>query len=946
GGSGTLDINISGTASTASGVSSSANLSINSLALTVPLPITSGGTGSSTASAARSALGTNDANNITTGTLGVARLPTTGINDTGVFNWGTVDAYGRVTDAQDVSVGTIGTNNTSITITDTTTGSGTDTLMAFNIDGTTRAVFDDVGQLGVGTTDPQEKIHISGGNLRLTNTAGNVREVQLTTSATKRWSVGADAVAESATGLGSDFRIQRYDDAGTLTGTPLIISRATGGATFAGTVTATTLSTTNMLASTGTFSGNVSANLFIGTFSGTFLGIGGTVSIGTGTGSTNPRITGDASSGLASVATGSIAIVTSGAERLVVTSTGNVGVGTNTPGSTLDVKGTLRLSGSTSGYVGLTAAAAAGSTTFTLPSADGSPGHVLTTNGSGVLSWVATPTPTNLPTLTNSYIWVGNASNAAAAVAVSGDVTLVNTGAITIGTGAVTSTKILDGTIATADVADAAVTTPKLADASVTGAKILDATITGADLANSSVTTGKISATGTPSSSTFLRGDGAWEAPTVSASTTINLGTATGATNPQASGDATTGLASLAAGSVSIVTTGLERLRITSTGSVGIGITTPSYRLHVSGKAKGDAVVFASVVGAAIPAGNVGGSSSSGLPSLTNGYIWVGNASNAATAVAVSGDATITNTGAVTIATGAVTSAKILDATITAADVASDAVTTTKILDATITAADLANSSVTTGKISATGSATSSTFLRGDGAWATPGGGTITLGTTTGATNPQASGDATTGLASLASGAVSMVTSGAERLRITSTGNVGIGTATPSVRLQVNGNLESTGSMIHIRLNICPSGCSSYHALSSWVNVGAYGYSWNLGLNTNTSLFSHNGTGIITVSRAGLYRVVLGRMMIPTSAAATTGILCPFVNGVVNCGAASGNWGYSHTYNPGAWWMQSREEVMISLSAGDTVSYAYYAVVPLSYWALDGYTFLEVIRVN
>ena len=66
---------------------------------------------------------------------------------------------------------------------------------------------------------------------------------------------------------------------------------------------------------------------------------------------------------------------------------GNVGIATTSPGSALDVKGTLRLSGSTSGYVGLAPAAAAGSTTYTLPSADGTSGQFLSTNGSGTLSW-------------------------------------------------------------------------------------------------------------------------------------------------------------------------------------------------------------------------------------------------------------------------------------------------------------------------------------------------------------------------------------------------------------------------------------------------------------------------------------------------------------------------------------------------------------------------------
>jgi hypothetical protein len=66
-----------------------------------------------------------------------------------------------------------------------------------------------------------------------------------------------------------------------------------------------------------------------------------------------------------------------------------LGLGNAAPGSTLDVKGTLRLSGSTSGYVGFTPAAAAGSTTYTLPSTDGSSGQLLSTNGSGILSWAS-----------------------------------------------------------------------------------------------------------------------------------------------------------------------------------------------------------------------------------------------------------------------------------------------------------------------------------------------------------------------------------------------------------------------------------------------------------------------------------------------------------------------------------------------------------------------------
>lgn len=47
----------------------------------------------------------------------------------------------------------------------------------------------------------------------------------------------------------------------------------------------------------------------------------------------------------------------------------------------------IRLYGASSGYVGLKPASVAGSTDYTLPSTDGTSGQVLSTNGSGVLSW-------------------------------------------------------------------------------------------------------------------------------------------------------------------------------------------------------------------------------------------------------------------------------------------------------------------------------------------------------------------------------------------------------------------------------------------------------------------------------------------------------------------------------------------------------------------------------
>ena len=86
--------------------------------------------------------------------------------------------------------------------------------------------------------------------------------------------------------------------------------------------------------------------------------------------------------------TGGTGVINIGSGQFYKDASGNIGVGTATPGSTFDVKGTLRLSGATSGYVGLAPAAAAGAVTYTLPSADGTVGQVLRTSGAGVLSWV------------------------------------------------------------------------------------------------------------------------------------------------------------------------------------------------------------------------------------------------------------------------------------------------------------------------------------------------------------------------------------------------------------------------------------------------------------------------------------------------------------------------------------------------------------------------------
>ena len=70
-----------------------------------------------------------------------------------------------------------------------------------------------------------------------------------------------------------------------------------------------------------------------------------------------------------------------------------------------------------------------------------------------------------------------------------------------------------------------------------------------------------------------------------------------------------------------------------------------------------------------------------------------------------------------------------------------------------------------------------------------------TLGSTATAGNPHRSGDLTTGLYSDTASTVEISTQGIEALRVTATGSVGIGTATPANELDVNGNADFAGNV-------------------------------------------------------------------------------------------------------------------------------------------------------
>ncbi|MBI3955808.1 hypothetical protein HY339_00975, partial [Candidatus Gottesmanbacteria bacterium] len=88
-------------------------------------------------------------------------------------------------------------------------------------------------------------------------------------------------------------------------------------------------------------------------------------------------------------------------------------------------------------YVGLKAPVANITTDilWTLPSTDGSAGQALTTSGAGALGWSSILSPT----LSSGQIFVGNTSNFATGVAMSGDAGISSSGALTLASSGVAS---------------------------------------------------------------------------------------------------------------------------------------------------------------------------------------------------------------------------------------------------------------------------------------------------------------------------------------------------------------------------------------------------------------------------------------------------------------------------------------------------------------------------
>ena len=303
-------------------------------------------------------------------------------------------------------------------------------------------------------------------------------------------------------------------------------------------------------------------------------------------------------------------------------------------------------------------------------------------------------------------------------VVISGDATVATNGALTIANDAVTSAKIADDAITSAliaddavvsaAIADDAVVTASIADDAITSALIADDAVVSAAIADSAVTTALIN----DDAVTLAKMAGLARGKLIYGDSSGNpAALAIGSNTYVLTSDGTDfSWAASSAGAVTSYTNSTDNRVITSVNSSTINgeanLTFDGSVLAVTGNVTASGTIE--------PAGDTSASDNAAIGyTSAEGLILTGQGSTNDVTIKNDADADVieipTGTTNVTIAGNLTTAA--------------GGIATAALADDAVTLAKMADDAVGVAQLSATGTASSSTFLRGDNSWAAAGGG-------------------------------------------------------------------------------------------------------------------------------------------------------------------------------------------------------------------------------
>jgi hypothetical protein len=329
--------------------------------------------------------------------------------------------------------------------------------------------------------------------------------------------------------------------------------------------------------------------------------------------------------------------------------------------------------------------------------------------------------------LTSANIFVGNGSNIATGVAMSGDATIANTGALTIANQAVTYAKIQNVAANTF-----------LANATGSSATVQEIATNRIPLFASAIT-------GTPSASTFLRGDGVWTAPSGSGDV---VGPASATDNALVRYDGTTGKLIQNSTATLSDTGALAGLTDVIGVSGGLTITTVSNGdITIDPHGSGTTTVTAGSGGVDITT-----TASNANITLTPHGSGINVLSNAQVSSLTASKVVFTDASKNLTSTGIGTSSQFIkgDGSLDSSTYLTANQTITLSGDVTGSGTTSITTTIATGAVdlsmlSATGTPSASTYLRGDNTWATVSGSGDVVGPASAVNNRVVFFDGTTG---------------------------------------------------------------------------------------------------------------------------------------------------------------------------------------------------------